>query len=119
MINQVDFVIKDVASTNAVTGSTATLEYLMPSVTAKAIQDGMIAAYLTGPAETTTRWAQLPITFALIAQGTPVTASVSYRFSSGKAEVFISGNFSAADMQLIVPQFHQWRFRIVVGTDGS
>ncbi len=118
-INQVDFVIKDVASTNAVTGSSATIEYLMPSVTAEAIREGMIAAYLTGPAESATSWAQLPLTFSLMAQGTPVIGTVSYRFRSGKAVVFISGNFNAADMQLVVSEFHQWRFRVVVGTDGS
>ncbi len=117
-VDQADFTIE--ADPRAgITASVAIVEYSVPAITSTAVQEGMVAAYLTGTTGAA-NWLQVPITFALMLQQgsvtTPVSVTISYRFRSGTAGLVITGNFNEAEMSSVVPQFHGWKFRVVVGS---
>ena len=95
--------------------STAVAEHQMPAITAEAIAEGLVAAYVTG-ASNSGRWVPLPLTMSVSIGTLDVTVTMSYRFSVGSVALFVTANLGSADMQgLIRTAFEGWRVRVTVG----
>ena len=111
-VRAADFTAADVPGATA---SVAIAEHSVSEITAEAIADGMVSAYLTGSSDSG-NWVPLPFTASVTLGALDVTVTLSYRFSVGKAALTVIANLRASQMEaLIRAGFEGNRVRITVG----